>query len=595
MFKKFLITVLILLACGAAFAAQKVELASDNPTAVAVNGKVCVRFRVANGDMTPIDRADLTVRRLAALASELKPGGFSVKPSGDKACVYFGENLICIATPADAKAAGSDVMGLANRWAKQLSACCSVPSPALSSKNVTVPLGESRTVKVTGAPEGAAIKVACDNASVAVVTLEGKTITVTGKAVGVAKCTVTVGSDNLVLNIYVKEYAGTVEEVPAVEVTGTKCPWGIIKPLALDALRASVKTKPGAAFKLDTSGLKSFALTSGNMSYVKLPVAISGEGYITVNTTTRVLVKNVAYRRNPPAVLFYSNEPEMIKRYQTLYVAKAAAGKTTRVLYHHQNMMNANVHFTLEVINPSSEPVKFHLLSGISEPHIDTILVGHVAGNEFMRNYDNNIGCFRTLPAHSRCVIVSDNLKNKITSSGILEIAHVSGEDIYVKVTAGRPGADGLGLGKVGLVSAAISDPLSDHVYPNPVKTLDYEYEVGKQWTFIPVGKHALTDSTAMKTLYGNYGVTYNLNIKISNPTDTQRTVSVFFDATAGLASGMFRVDGEYMLKKYANSDKEVLLKSYKLSPGQSRVVKLTTIPLSGSNYPVNIIVKSVN
>jgi hypothetical protein len=134
---------------------------------------------------------------------------------------------------------------------------------------------------------------------------------------------------------------------------------------------------------------------------------------------------------------------------------------------------------------------------------------------------------------------------------------------------------------------------LSGHIYPSPAKTLAAEYVVGQRFAFIPIGKHAIDSDNAQKKLEGNYGVIYDINVRIENPTPTTRKVSVVFEPNAGLAAGVFIIDGEFISAKYAQPPSEIPLISYRLGPGEVRKVHIMTLPVAGSNYPANLVVRS--
>jgi hypothetical protein len=65
------------------------------------------------------------------------------------------------------------------------------------------------------------------------------------------------------------------------------------------------------------------------------------------------------------------------------------------------------------------------------------------------------------------------------------------------------------------------------------------------------------------------------------------------FDPTAGLASGVFIIDGSFVSAKYAQPPNEVPLMTYWLKPGETRNVRIETLPVAGSNYPATLVVKS--
>jgi hypothetical protein len=162
-----------------------------------------------------------------------------------------------------------------------------------------------------------------------------------------------------------------------------------------------------------------------------------------------------------------------------------------------------------------------------------------------------------------------------------------------VRITAADPSVEGAVSGTIAAAPNPLMLQMSDHVYPSPAKSMDAGYKVGQHWAFIAIGDHALNDTTAQRKLYGNYGVTYNINVKVSNPTQEEKKVSFIFDPTAGPASGAFFIDGKFVSVRYAQPPSEITLRWFTLSAGETRNFRVQTVPLAGSNYPATLIVKS--
>jgi len=65
------------------------------------------------------------------------------------------------------------------------------------------------------------------------------------------------------------------------------------------------------------------------------------------------------------------------------------------------------------------------------------------------------------------------------------------------------------------------------------------------------------------------------------------------FDPSAGLASGVFIIDGKFVVTKHVQPPSEVPLASYQIKPGETRDVRILTVPLAGSSYPATLVVRS--
>jgi hypothetical protein len=67
----------------------------------------------------------------------------------------------------------------------------------------------------------------------------------------------------------------------------------------------------------------------------------------------------------------------------------------------------------------------------------------------------------------------------------------------------------------------------------------------------------------------------------------------LLFDPTAGIAGFASLIDGRFVGKSHVSGTREHPLVKYRLEPGERREVRLTTVPLAGSNYPATIVVRS--
>lgn len=562
---------------------------------VIINGKPAVRFQTSNGNLTPSDRASITADRIKQLvATGFDPFSIGTKGDETQGRIYSGDTMICIATSLDGKVNSTNPLLLAGLWAQQIKKLLLMPPIVLSDNSVIVPLGENRRVDIGGAATGPIVASSDNNDAATVLTgTDGRYVTISGKSVGKAVVALYVDGENAFITVSVKKYAGRVPGTPTAEVTGNPCPSTLVAYVARQTLTQNVILEPGASLKIKKLNCSKSGLDAGRSCSVNADIEISGEGYIDNNTPATIEVKNIQMEPESVDQLFYSNNPERILKYQTLYAGKLETDKPTRILYHHQNMMGKRVHFIVEIINPNPTPAKLRVFGATSDPSIDTVVVGYQAGVGFVKDQMGNISVIESVPPESRLVLVSDFLKHEQTISGILQMRQLEGMPVYVRVTAAEPGVDNVSKGTIASAPKMLMLQMSDHIYTSPVKTLNANYMVGQRWAFVPIGKHALQDTTSQKTLYGNYGVTYDINIKVENPTDQIKKVNVVFEATAGLSSGVFIIDGKFVAVKYVQSLKEVTLASYSLDPGEVRNIKVITIPLGGSSYPANLVVRT--
>ena len=568
---------------------------SGSESYVVINGRTAIRFQTGNGTLSAAQRAEITAGRLQQLISQkVDTGSIFVKGDKYQARIYAGESLICIATALDAKASNTSPIALANSWASNIRTLLSIPPIALSTRELLVPLGEARSVFVRGAAAGPIYTNVVDNTIAAVeADSAGRSLKITGKQLGKTTVEVSVEGERAALSVIVKKYAGTIPGIPSARVTGNPCPVSVISQVISRTLSRSAILEHGASIEVGKIEPIGGPMLPDQIRMLKAEVKISGEGYITYNGTTTVQVRNMPMPRDQVDQLFYSNNPERLLKYQTLFAGRIEPDKPTRILYHHQNAIGKRAHFIVDVINPDPAPASFRVIRGVSNPLVDTVVVGYIAGLAFMKNHEDNVSVIENIPAQSRMILVSDMLNNLETASGILQLTQLEGTGAYIRVMAAEPYVDNVTEGMIASAPNPMMLQLSDHIYPSPAKIVEAGYVVGAQWAFIPIGKHALDDLNVQKKLYGNYGVSYNINVKVENPTSETKNVNVLFEPSAGLASGVFIVDGKFVATKYAQPPTEYPLTSFLLKPGEVRNVKIKTVPLAGSNYPATVVVKS--
>lgn len=583
---------------GAAFAEFKPRVSSEQlgkAAALVINGQAAVRFQAANGMLSPLERAQITHQRLAALvAANLDPKTIFAAGDARSAKVCAGDQILCRVTIKDAKQQGATAIALAQSWAQGMRDLLLMPPVTVNPTEITIPLGENRQVEIGGAATGP-IYAKIDNADIAdaVAAVNTRTITVTAKQLGKALVDVSVQGERAQLVVYVKKYAGKLPGIAVGQVTGNPCPASLVCYTARQAVAQAAALEPNASLEVGGMKCPSQSLPPGKSRQLKVDVRISGPDYISVSAKASAEVRNVVLPREDPGELFYSNNPESITKFQSLFAGKLSLDKPVRLLYHHQNDMGKRVHLIVELVNPNDTIAKIRVIRGIASPSKDTIVIGHTAGCAFLKDCTGDVSVIESIPPQSRLVLVSDMLDHKDTSSGIIEMRQMEGQNAYLRVTAAEPFVDNVSAGSIAHAPDVTALRLSDQIYPTPIKAMDVEYMVGSHWAFIPLGKHALTDSTQQKQLYGNYGVTYNIKVKVINPTDQAKKISFVFDPTAGPASAAFFIDGKLASVRYAQPPDEITLKWFMLNPGETKECHVTTVPLAGSNYPATLIVKS--
>jgi putative intracellular protease/amidase len=119
------------------------------------------------------------------------------------------------------------------------------------------------------------------------------------------------------------------------------------------------------------------------------------------------------------AALLYSNNPERVTRFGTLFVARMnpPGGGATRLLYHHQSAMDKAAAFTVELINDAESAAAVQVVGGGFGPVVDTVWVGYRAGSAFLRDVLADTGVVLEIPGRSRVALTAQRLAPGLTIS----------------------------------------------------------------------------------------------------------------------------------------------------------------------------------
>lgn len=561
---------------------------------VLVNGSKAVELRAAGAE----SRAKIVAGRLQSLMDGgLNPQSVIWKASGKEAKVVAGDAVIITVTSLDAKSHKTSCGALASAWAETLKTLLSEPPLSVQRNSLLVPLGETRTVKYKSLlPSPVAVKIS-DPSVVSAEAAEG-CITVKALALGNADMVVSCGEFSQGISVQVRRYAAYA--VPGVQkalVTGRAVPSSIIDRAVADSAYGIVRLEAGARIVAVEAKPGARAPQKGSSVSVPVVVEASGDGLIPTRISGSVQLENADISPEDPVRIMYSNSPERVLKYGSLFTGKIeGAGDIVRLLYHHQNMIPSDIGFVIDLVNPSDAPAAVHIIEGISRPMVDTFDVGYVAGLDFLRNRESGTGRVVEVPAKSRRVIVRQVVKKINTASGILDLRQLSGEAVGVRVTAKPTAAmleQDLPERPVFAEGIALSDiGISDHIYPGPVKNVEAKYSPGGQWVFVRLGDNALKHSELDVSLDGNYGVTYNINAVVENTLKSPLAMEVLFEATAGEACGVFLIDGDFKLVKHLTPPAEAKLARFTVGAGMTKTLSIQTVPLSGSFYPAVLVIR---
>lgn len=625
--------VMLLLACQAAFGQQqptdhfRPRIAvvdhtdgSGAPYAtVTVDEQPAMMLQTPAGGVDPVQRAAVTAQRLQTVVDQPDATiDLAVQPVDANTWVVTiqGYSLVLV-TAAEAKAHKTTAEALAISWQTTLQKLLTEAPIHPEQSEILVPVGENRTMRIGGAARASDIALEISDAEAASASFDPstRTLTIKGNQPGQVALVLRSSIDGPAaaqVKVDVMNYAAQIAGSATVNITGSPAPPEVAERAFYMGLARAVSAEDGATVHLPTRPDFKWPLPEGHSTSITVPVRVDGPQLIPVSAKTVITLKNEHYELHKAATLLYSNDPEQVNGPQTLFAERIYPDIPVRLVYHHQNISNESLGFHVELENRQPAPMSVLIYAGVSLPGVDTIQVGRRAGAAFMNALSDGTGLVVSIPPYSAVPIVTQHLPSLSTVSGLLELHTVDGDgpvtvSIYTDDDDPPDPVSVLAANVIG-ESWSVAPPEALHERAKPTSDSsvavfrwphidqDDEYDVGGSWTYLRLGnKDAIKDATGMSALDGNYGADYDFTLTLKNPGPIPRPVGLFFAPEAGTAAGCFRVDNGPIVEYDPTSPPdEPLLERYTLAPGETRVVKIWTIPLNGSYYPASIIVHAL-
>ncbi len=478
--------------------------------------------------------------------------------------LYVGGQLLHTATPDQAARWGTDPAGLAQAFATRLRTAFAGPPPLNAQPaSLVVPLGEKRRTRLSAtgpvsAPAFVSVEVA------------GNDLLVEGLAPGSGELTVDTNMGLLTIPLKVRPWAAILPSQLELELTG-----GL--PLQ-DALHRAML--PYLHADADVS-------FTGSPEKGELEITADGPGLLKRGGKVQVTYSRQQRVLKPASKLVLSNRPEKIFGSGSLFKRTLIDGPW-RVLYHHKNG-DGEPWRVLEVVlrNPTSQPQRVHWVVGSVGPSPDEIHVGHVATLRYAERAINGSGQWLTIaPGSTRCVDRL-GLKPGQTASGLAYLESPGVLELEVRTREPQQLAPDQEVPEVRAARTArgVFDGHLDQ---------SYSHTLGSRYTYIDLGGEPyLTDPVTGEASPGNFGTIYRIRLVLLNPTDFEKEAWVEFVPGGGPARGVVYVDQTLVDVAMARSKGRIPIARWKLAPQERREVLLETVPQSGSNYPVRLVVQS--
>lgn len=591
---------------------------------VTVNDQPVAMLRTSAGGLNPAERALGVKARLTDLvAAGLSAADIAAVSRGRSGWEVMGRGQpLLLATPREAAEQRQSARHLAFLWAASLKRRLAEPALAATPRDFVLPFGSTQVVPIGGAARAEDISVSGGDPRVLTQSYDAarRQLTVRGIGAGTAQINVQAGGSTLSLGIAVRKYAAFVQPQTTVRVTGQpSAPAGLVQTAIYAGLKRALNATPGAQVRLLQAPKAAYSLHPGGSLTRQIEVRVTGTDLLPVIAAPRITVVNQPLASVPAAALYYSNNPEQVRSSQKLFAAPLASGRPIRLDYHHQNSSGRPLIFHADVVNAGDATVSVYVMDGIAQPEVDTVAVGLKAGSAFFAALDSGTGVVLQVPPHARIPLVVQPFKPRLTVSGILEVRQMDGLDGALSLTvtadddretlASSPRRFGEAVeqapGEKALLVSAPAAPLassgaafqtSPYVFGPPRVVLAAAYAVGGQWVHLRLGNaESLRNAAGTQTLWGNYGVGYEISLHLTNPTDKPRSVSVLFAPEAGLAAGVFEVSGRPLLQfAPAPPPTEEEISRVRLQPGEDKIIQVRTILLNGSAYPASLVVHAL-
>lgn len=569
---------------------------------VYVNDRVVFNIKSKKDGLNSLQRA----RAIAASLSKANLKSIVSKSSSKgNINIALGTNIIVRVTPKEARAHQMSINELSNLWTNNLKRALNASSLILSKKKINIAPGITETLNIKTASKQP-INILNSDLNVLEANLEGDVLRLKALTEGHATVAVSDGSDTDTIVVDVNPFAAKIPENIEASVFVKPCDVQTVNETIIGAITSNLETRDNP--KIQFAKLNLTPVHPEQSKNFGVPVTVEAPNSTRAHKIVNVSVKNVDFSLPKPTQLWYCNHPENLKGPGFIDAVQLLPNVPTIVLYHHINTSSSNLAVQVAFRNTTNSPARVAIISGDGKPGYDPVRIGLGAGVSFLHQWKSRAGEIISIPSMSTVPITIHKLTRKETMSGLC----------YVMLMPG--GADNIGVVTEAMApsildsrwSRAVSSskawhvassrpltsyerhpyPLSKYVYAEPYIDINSEYKVGGTFGFIPIGAKPISSLENNGKLEGNFGAIYDIKADILNPTNKDVPVEVVFEMGAGYGAGLFVVDGN-MIKTGPMKPKQVFkLKNIDLAPGAHSRIRITTIPLSGSNYPALITIR---
>jgi len=427
----------------------------------------------------------------------------------------------------------------------------------------------------------------------ATVDQDARTVTITGKALGATTITITdVRGLTRQVPVRVAYPAGDVSRTASIRITGDPATQLFVREQAVAAAMAAVSTRSGASVVASADSVSvPRPLALDDVMSVDVPLIVQGEGYFTVQGTTRVRVENFAQPRIPPQFLLVSDYPETLREDGILFSADLDTKRVERFLYYHYNPPGQpDRRIVLKVRNDSSEPALVQYVAGVAGPEANEMEVGHLSTQRFLVHRAQNEGTVVTIPAHTTTNLAQQSLPAGQTVSALMQLHEIAGAPVHLTLLA-QDASDSVGAAIPTSAELVGDKPHARGIYTIPEFFYDYSYDTEGPDLEIPIGQFPLSNLVEGQTLAGDYGVLQSVTVRIvNNDRRHARQIALYASPRGGKATGTFVIDRVLVQAHAMAAFGHYKLRQYTVGPGSFVRTDIVTMPEGGSSYPLRLV-----
>ncbi|MER3554580.1 MAG: hypothetical protein C4331_09590 [Meiothermus sp.] len=278
--------------------------------------------------------------------------------------------------------------------------------------------------------------------------------------------------------------------------------------------------------------------------------------------------------------LLLSNDPENISATRGLFHYSFGQDGGVRLVYHHKNTSAGMLELHIRLSNPGSLDAWVWVSDANAGPVADEIFVGHVATKRWLELYWNRAGQLIQIPPGGQLELTKLTMRPAQVVSGLLEAVITQGQNVLLDVCATAPGED--------------EPPLETYSNGPVYRFGSLETQVSQTYRAGRSLQLSLGEGTFQagngKKIRGSWGQIYTYTLNLTNPTNQARTVALQLSADGGVARGVVWLEGQEVELPLLRPGESFVFGRYTLPPGGQRTVTLSTLPASGSNYPLRML-----